>query len=110
VDGDIYDAANSGRITCVGAAKALTSSGVVVSEGDVVPADRVVFATGYRRDTAWLQDAVTLYENGVPKQNRGISPEISGLAFIGIPCMRTRRSGFIRGFTGDARAIVASIR
>jgi hypothetical protein len=34
---------------------------------------------------------------------------VPGLGFVGIPCQRTRRSGFLRGFAADAENVVAGL-
>ena len=46
----------------------------------------------------------------MPGHDRGLSTEIPGLAFMGLPCMRSRRSGFLRGFAADANSIVGRLR
>jgi len=108
VDNDIVQAAAEGRVRVVGEAISLTSSGLVVEGGNEVSADRIVFATGFLRDLDWVA-GITLDEDGVPPHDRGLSTEIPGLGFLGLACMRTRRSGFLRGFTDDARAVVGRL-
>jgi putative flavoprotein involved in K+ transport len=109
VDSEIFNAVRDGRVAVVGELLCFEENGVRVADDKVVSCERVVFATGYRRDVAWAADALTIADTGVPAHRGGLSTDIKGLAFMGIPCMRTRRSGFIRGFTGDARAIVAGL-
>ncbi|HIA03591.1 MAG TPA: FAD-binding protein [Myxococcales bacterium] len=109
VDADLADAVRAGRVTVVGEALAFQEQGVRVKGEQVVAADRVILATGYRRDLEWMADSVTIDERGVPAHSSGFSKDVQGLAFMGIPCMRTRRSGFLRGMVGDARAIVAGL-
>lgn len=105
----LYEAVAAHTIEVAGAAQALEADAVVVAGGRRVACDRVVLATGFRRDTAWLAPCVSLAEDGTPLQLRGLSPEVPGLGFLGIPCQRTRRSGFLRGFAGDAQAVVAGL-
>lgn len=109
VDDDLAEAAADGRLKLVGEAVALESNALVVAGGERLEVDRIVWATGFLRDLAWV-DGITLDEDGVPRHERGLSPEIPGLAFMGLPCMRNRRSGFLRGFAADARNIVGRLR
>jgi len=109
VDDDLAEAAADGRLVLVGEAIGLEADRLVVAGGETLTVDRIVWATGFRRDLAWVE-GITLDEDGVPLHERGLSPEIPGLAFMGLPCMRTRRSGFLRGFAADARSIVGRLR
>jgi len=109
VDNDLAEAAADGRLQLVGEAVALETNALVVSGGEKVEVDRIVWATGFRRDLAWVE-GITLDEDGVPRHDRGLSTEVPGLAFMGLPCMRNRRSGFLRGFATDARSIVGRLR
>jgi putative flavoprotein involved in K+ transport len=108
-DADLYQAVQAGQVTVVGEAMGLWEGGLVVRGGQKIACDQIVMATGFRRDTEWLTGFVTLDESGVPRHRGGISPEVPGLGFMGIPCMRTRRSGFLRGFVGDATSVVRSL-
>jgi len=108
VDDDIVRAAAEGTVRVVGEAIGLTASGLLVDDGVEVPADRIVFATGFLRDLHWAT-ALTLDAEGVPLHRQGLSTELPGVAFLGLPCMRTRRSGFLRGFTDDARAVIGRL-
>ena len=105
----LFEAVERGDILALGRVVGLESTGVRLADGIPVAADRVVMATGFRRDTAWLHGTVTLAADGTPRHAVGRSPEIRGLGFVGIPCMRTRRSGFLRGFAADARAVVGAL-
>ncbi len=103
VDDDVHRAVAAGTVSQVGRAVGLTVAGVVTEAGEV-PADRVVWATGYRRDLRWAG-----LGTGEPAQTEGLSTELPGVGFVGIDCMRTRRSGFLRGIPADARAVVARL-
>ncbi|HCP47777.1 MAG TPA: hypothetical protein DIU15_17180 [Deltaproteobacteria bacterium] len=105
VDDDIVRAQQDGRIRVIGEAIGMTASGLRVVGGEEVEADRIVFATGFLRDLRWAT-SLTLDEDGIPRHDRGLSTELAGVAFLGLPCMRTRRSGFLRGFAEDARAVL----
>lgn len=104
----LEEARDSGALRVVGAAVALGEGGVTVAPEGWIAADHVVFATGYRRDIEWL-GAPAVAEDGAPAQREGLSTTVPGLGFVGIPCMRTRRSGFLRGLADDARAVVEGL-
>ena len=106
VDPHLFDAVRAGAVRVVPRVQRLVGTGVVTADGHERPADRIVLCTGYRRDTEWLQDAISLGPDGEPSEKNGLSTEIAGLGFVGIPCMRTRRSGFLRGFVDDAGYVV----
>jgi len=109
VDDDLAAAAADGRLSVVGEAVGLEAGALVVAGGERLKADRIVWATGFLRDLAWV-DGISLDQDGQPSHDRGLSTEIAGLAFMGLPCMRNRRSGFLRGFASDARDIVRRLR
>jgi putative flavoprotein involved in K+ transport len=97
-----------GDIAAVGATVELSETGVIVESQGLIHADHVVFATGYRSNMEWL-GRPALCERGAPEQRRGISTTVSGLGFLGLSCMRTRRSGFLRGLAQDAAGVVGSL-
>lgn len=97
-----------GDITAVGATVGLSEAGVIVEADGLVPADHVIFATGYRSSLGWL-GSPALNPQGEPQQRGGVSTTVTGLGFLGLSCMRTRRSGFLRGLPGDAAAVVRSL-
>jgi putative flavoprotein involved in K+ transport len=109
VDDDLRTAAADGRLSVVGETVGLESGAILVAGGERVEVDRIVWATGFRRDLQWVH-GITLDDDGAPAHDRGLSTEVPGLAFMGLPCMRNRRSGFLRGFAADARSIVARLR
>ncbi len=110
VDPELYLAVKSGAVKVVAGATALYPGGVRTSAGEEVACDRIVFATGFRRDLAWLGSAITLNADGVPAHDRGVSLDVARLGFVGIPCMRTRRSGFLRGLVSDAAYVARRLR
>lgn len=106
----LHQALDRGLVTIVDDVVALAPDGVRTRSGQRVGADRIVWATGYRRDTAWLEGLLPLDERGRPALREGLVPAIEGLAFVGLPCLRTRRSGFLRGFADDAAAVIGQLR
>ncbi|GEM_PF-1450989 len=106
VDSVLHDAAKSGRIRVVGAAMDLKEHAVRCEGAGEVSCDRIVWATGFVRETSWLPATVSIDGDGVARQLEGVSQQVKGLGFVGIPCQRTRRSGFMRGFVDDARIVL----
>lgn len=102
----LWDAIERGRVELVGRALAIESRVVRLDSGEVRGADRVVLATGFRRDLEFLGGSLRLDAEGLPLHRHGLSRDLKGVAFVGLPCQRTRRSGFLRGFAADARAVI----
>ena len=109
VDPDLFEAVQAGRVRVIGPAERLAGRHLMTTHRESVECDRVVLATGFVRETAWLGSLITRDALGVPRHVSGVSPEVSGLGFVGIPCMRTRRSGFLRGLVGDAQRVVGKL-
>jgi len=109
VDDNLRTAEAEGRLSVVGETVGLEPGAILVAGGERVEVDRIVWATGFRRDLQWVE-GIALDDDGVPGHDRGLSTEIPGLAFMGLPCMRSRRSGFLRGFAADANSIVGRLR
>lgn len=103
VDPILSDLREQRRIVVVGEVTALEPSAVIAG-GRPVACDRIVWATGFRRDLDWL--GIPLDEGGVPEHREGVSGALPALGFLGLQCQRTRRSGFLRGFADDARSLV----
>lgn len=109
VDDELRLGAEQGRLHVVGEAVGLEEGALLAANGERVLADRIVWATGFLRDLSWVS-GITLDGSGIPSHHRGLSTELQGLAFMGLPCMRTRRSGFLRGYSADARDIVRRLK
>lgn len=107
--GGLWTRVEQGRVRVVGETTAIVEEGVEIDGGERVEADYVVFATGYQRDNAWLGSVVERGRRDVPAHQEGVATTVPGLGFVGIPCMRTWRSGFLRGFAQDAQAVVGGL-
>jgi putative flavoprotein involved in K+ transport len=97
------------RIRMVGETVERMAMGIRTREGEIIEAEHVVFATGYIRDNGWLGGVIQRRGGGLPFHRDGLSMDVPGLGFVGIPCMRTWRSGFLRGFAQDAAAVVGGL-
>jgi len=67
----------------------------------------VVWATGFRRDYAWLQVPV-LDEAGEIRHRGGITPA-PGLTVLGLRFLRRRNSNFLDGVGADAEALAEEV-
>ncbi len=69
--------------------------------------DTVIWATGFTGDFNWVHLPV-LTDDGKPIHHNGISPA-QGLYFIGVPWLRSRKSGIFYGIADDAAFIINEI-
>ena len=67
----------------------------------------VIFSVGFGADLSWLRVPV-LDERGAPIQTEGRAP-VDGVWFVGLPWMRTRRSGILWGAAEDSAHVVDQI-
>ncbi|MBW6399385.1 NAD(P)-binding domain-containing protein [Roseomonas sp. HJA6] len=67
----------------------------------------VVWATGFRRDHAWLQVPV-LDDEGEIRHRGGVTPA-PGLYVLGLRFLRRRNSNFLDGVGADAEALAAEL-
>ena len=107
VDPVLFDTRQRCRIRAVGEAIGLEAGGLVARDVGLVPCDRIVFCTGFRRELVWT--GLRLDDDGLPQHREGVSTERPGLGFLGLRCLRTRRSQFLRGLWDDAQAVVARL-
>jgi putative flavoprotein involved in K+ transport len=68
----------------------------------------VVWATGYRDDTAWVGIPGAVARDGSFAHREGVSP-VPGLFFVGRPWQRNRASALVMGAGDDAGRIVQAI-
>ncbi|UJP09052.1 NAD(P)/FAD-dependent oxidoreductase [Microbacterium sp. KUDC0406] len=80
-----------------------------LADGTVVETDAVLWATGYRPDLDWI-DGLPLDEHGMPAHDRGVSTDIAGLAFMGLPFQFGLTSTLIGGSGRDAEHLAAVIQ
>ena len=90
-------------------ARALSAQGASVEfeDGEQLPVDAVVWATGYRTDFSWVK-APVLGKNGAPVHHRGVT-DAPGLYFLGLSWMYTRGSALIGWVKDDAKFIAEQI-
>lgn len=72
-----------------------------LADGSMPIVDVVLWATGYRMDLGWIEGLV-LDDDGLPRHDRGLSADLPGLAFMGLPFQFGLTSGLVGGVTRDA--------
>lgn len=83
---DTYKMMKQGKIQCYQTKNLdLDSSGAVLDNGDSVPCDSIIFATGWRPDYSWLPDSFqsAVNDDGVYLYRHIIHPDLPNCAFIG---------------------------
>jgi putative flavoprotein involved in K+ transport len=65
----------------------------------------ILWATGFRPDYSWLHVPVVDAKGNV-RHDGGVVVDSPGMVVLGLPVLRRRRSSFINGAEGDARALV----
>lgn len=79
-----------------------------LEDGRVLPAEGVIWATGFRPDYKWINLPV-FDEQGYPRHQRGIVPEAPGLFFVGLPFQTALSSALLGGAGVEAAYIVRQI-
>ena len=80
---------------------------VTFSDGEQLPVDAVVWATGFRVDHSWI-DAPVFDESGRAQHRRGVT-DAPGLYFLGLQWQYTRGSALLGWVKEDARHIAEQI-
>lgn len=75
---------------------------VRLADGTALPVASVLWCTGFRPDTAWVDVPGALDEDGGPRHDRGASP-VPGLHWVGLPWQTRLNSSIIDGVDRDAR-------
>jgi putative flavoprotein involved in K+ transport len=69
----------------------------------------VLWCTGFRPDTAWIDLPGAVDDTGEPLHTAGASP-VPGLHWMGLPWQTRLNSSIIDGVNRDARALADRIR
>lgn len=80
-----------------------------LADGRSLPADAVIWATGFRPDYHWI-DLPVFDEHGYPRHQRGVVAESPGLYFAGLPFQTALSSSLLGGVGEEARYITGQIR
>jgi len=80
----------------------------VLADGTVLDVTNVIWATGYRPDYAFIA-APVVGEDGWPIEQRGVSPTLPGLYFLGVPFQYAFSSMLVAGAGRDAGYVVEQV-
>ena len=81
---------------------------VHLADGTVVPVSTVLWCTGFRPDTGWIDVPGALDADGAPVHDLGASP-VPGLHWMGLPWQTRLNSSIIDGVDRDARRTVRRV-
>ncbi len=73
-----------------------------VADGTVLPVASVLWCTGFRPDTGWIEVSGALDPTGAPLHDKGAAP-VPGLHWMGLPWQTRLNSSIIDGVDRDAR-------
>ena len=82
---------------------------VQLADGTGLPVSTVLWCTGYRPDTAWVDVPGATGPDGAPLHSAGASP-VPGLHWVGLPWQTRLSSSIIYGVDRDARQTAERIR
>lgn len=80
----------------------------VLADGTARDVSNVIWATGYRPDYSFIA-APILGDDGWPIEQRGVSPTVPGLYFLGVPFQYAFSSMLVAGAGRDAAHVVGHI-
>jgi putative flavoprotein involved in K+ transport len=80
----------------------------VLADGTVLEVANVIWATGYRPDYAFIA-APIVGDDGWPIEERGVSPTVPGLYFLGVPFQYAFSSMLVAGAGRDAGYVVEQV-
>jgi putative flavoprotein involved in K+ transport len=79
-----------------------------LADGTVLDVTNVIWATGYRPDYAFVAARI-VGEDGWPIEERGVSPTVPGLYFLGVPFQYAFSSMLVAGAGRDASYVVEQV-
>ena len=82
---------------------------VELADGTVLTVSSVLWCTGFRPDTSWLDVPEAVGADGAPLHTQGASP-VAGLHWMGLPWQTRLNSSIVDGVDRDARALARRIR
>jgi putative flavoprotein involved in K+ transport len=79
-----------------------------LEDGRTLPAEGIVWATGFRPDYRWV-DLPVFDETGRPRHERGVVQDAPGLYFVGLHFQTGLTSALLGGVGEDAKYIVSQV-
>ena len=86
----------------------VTDGRPMLADGTVLDVANVIWATGYRPDYGFVA-APVVGDDGWPIEERGVSPTVPGLYFLGVPFQFAFSSMLVAGAGRDAKYVVDRI-
>jgi putative flavoprotein involved in K+ transport len=80
----------------------------LLADGTILDVATIIWATGYRPDYSFVA-APIVGDDGWPVEERGVSPTIPGLYFLGVPFQYAFSSMLVAGAGRDAKYVVDRI-
>ena len=81
----------------------------LLANGRVLDVAAVVWATGFRQDFGWIDLPGAIGDDGWPREQRGVVPDVPGLYFCGLSMQSSFRSMLIGGVGADASYVAHAI-
>ena len=81
---------------------------VTLEDQTVLPVSSVLWCTGFRPDTSWIDVAGAVDRDGEPVHRAGASP-VPGLHWMGLPWQTRLNSSIIDGADRDAQAVAVRV-
>jgi putative flavoprotein involved in K+ transport len=81
---------------------------VRLADGAALAVRTVLWCTGFRPDTSWIDVPGSTGDDGEPLHDRGASP-VPGLHWMGLPWQTRLNSSIIDGVAGDARELAGRV-
>jgi putative flavoprotein involved in K+ transport len=80
----------------------------VLADGQVLDVANIVWATGFRPDFSWIEAPIT-YDEGWPREYRGVVEGVPGLFFCGLAFQFAFASMVLPGIGRDAAHVAKKI-
>jgi putative flavoprotein involved in K+ transport len=106
----LRDLARAGRIVVI-PHRVVGAEGeqVRLADGTILPVGSVLWCTGFRLDTTWVDVPGAVAADGTPRHTAGASA-VAGLHWMGLPWQTRLNSSIIDGVDRDGRAVARRIR
>ncbi|MFD0963874.1 flavin-containing monooxygenase [Pseudofulvibacter geojedonensis] len=98
---DVKTLFNKENVTCVGRTLDAEKKVLVFEKDRLTNIKNIIWATGFKPNFNWIED-IKLDNKQYPKNYRGVSEDLEGLFFIGLPWLYTRGSATLGGVKKDA--------
>ena len=94
------------NVTCVGRTLDANEETITFEKEEVSDIKNIVWATGFKPNFNWIE-GIELDDDSYPKNYRGVSDNIEGLYFLGLPWLYTRGSATLGGVKKDAKYLAS---